>query len=115
MEVDMPSRTAIATGSACLLLAVAVTAAARTPRPELAADGSAGLHARYGTPVAMGNGHARTFILAQRSGPATAGAIALPSARRYAPAGFYPASYAIRWVEAAGEYRIALQGLRWRD
>ena len=57
----------------------------------------------------------RAFILAQRSGPATAGTIAVPPAKRYAPAGFYPASYGIRWDEAAGEYRIALQGLNWRD
>jgi len=57
----------------------------------------------------------RAFILAQRSGPATAGTIAVPPAKRYAPAGFYPASYGIRWDEAAGEYRIALQGLSWRD
>jgi hypothetical protein len=57
----------------------------------------------------------RAFILAQRSGPAAAGTIAVPPARRYAPAGFYPASYGIRWDEAAGEYRIALQGLSWRD
>jgi hypothetical protein len=57
----------------------------------------------------------RAFILAQRSGPATAGAIALPPARRYAPAGFYPASYGVRCEEAAGEYRIALQELSWRD
>lgn len=56
----------------------------------------------------------RDFILAQRSGPATAAAIAVPPARRYAPAGFYPASYGIRWDAAAGEYRIALQGLTWQ-
>jgi hypothetical protein len=57
----------------------------------------------------------RAFILAQRSGPATAQAIPLPAARRYAPAGFYPVSYGIRWDETAGEYRIALQGLTRRD
>ena len=57
----------------------------------------------------------RDFILAQRTGPASAGAIALPSAQRYVPAGFYPASYGIRWDEASGEFRIALQGLSWRD
>jgi hypothetical protein len=57
----------------------------------------------------------RAFILAQRSGPATAEAIPLPAARRYVPAGFYPVSYGIRWDEAAGEYRIALQGLTRRD
>jgi hypothetical protein len=57
----------------------------------------------------------RAFILAQRTGPASAREIALPPAGRYAPAGFYPASYGIRWEEAAGEYRIALQGLSWRN
>ena len=57
----------------------------------------------------------RDFILAQRSGPATAETIALPQSKRYVPAGFYPDSYGIRWDEAAGEYRIALQGLTWRD
>jgi hypothetical protein len=57
----------------------------------------------------------RAFILAQRSGPASAGTIAVPPARRYAPAGFYPASYGIRWDEAAGDYRFALQGLNRRD
>jgi hypothetical protein len=57
----------------------------------------------------------RSFILAQRSEPAAGGPIALPPAKRYTPAGFYPASYQIRWIEAAGEYRIALQALRWRD
>jgi len=57
----------------------------------------------------------RAFILTQRSSPDTAGTIAVPPARRYAPAGFYPASYGIRWEESAGEFRIALQGLSWRD
>lgn len=57
----------------------------------------------------------RDFILAQRTGPASAGSIALPQARRYVPAGFYPETYGITWNEAAGEYRIALQGLSWRE
>jgi hypothetical protein len=57
----------------------------------------------------------RDFILAQRSGPATAVAIPVPAAKRYAPAGYYPVSYGIRWDAAAGEYRIALQGLTRRD
>jgi hypothetical protein len=57
----------------------------------------------------------RDFILAQRTGPATAGAVALPQAQRYAPAGYYPVSYGIRWDEAAGEYWIALQGLTRRE
>ena len=57
----------------------------------------------------------RDFILAQRSGLATAERIALPAAQRYVPAGYYPASYGIKWDEAAGEYRIALQELSVRD
>ena len=58
----------------------------------------------------------RDFILAQRSGgPATATRIAVPPAKRYAPAGFYPESYGITWNEDAGEYRIALQGLTRRN
>jgi hypothetical protein len=57
----------------------------------------------------------RDFILAQRSGPATATDIVVPPARRYATAGFYPETYGIRWDEAAGEYRIALQKLAWRE
>lgn len=57
----------------------------------------------------------RDFILAQRSGPATATAIAVPPAKRYEPAGFYPESYGITWNESAGEYRIALQRLTRRD
>jgi uncharacterized protein len=57
----------------------------------------------------------RDFILAQRSGPATAGEIAVPQSKRYAAAGYYPTSYGIRWDEAAGEYRIALQKLTWQD
>ncbi len=57
----------------------------------------------------------RDFILAQRSGPATAREIPVPQAKRYAPAGYYPVSYGVRWDEAAGEYRIALQGLTRRD
>jgi hypothetical protein len=57
----------------------------------------------------------RDFILAQRTGPASADSIALPLAKRYVPAGYYPVSYAVRWDAAAGEYRIALQGLTPRD
>lgn len=55
------------------------------------------------------------FILAQRTGPATAEAIPVPPSKRYAPAGYYPVSYGIRWDDASGEYRIALQGLTRRD
>lgn len=35
-------------------------------------------------------------------------------AQRYEPAGFYPASYEIRWDEGAAEYRVALTELTWR-
>jgi hypothetical protein len=56
----------------------------------------------------------RDFILAQRADSA-AGSIPLPQAKRYAPAGYYPESYGIRWDAEVGEYRIALQGLSWRD
>ena len=56
----------------------------------------------------------RDFILGQRSGTAAA-RIELPAAKRYVPAGYYPATYGIKWDEAAGEYRIALQELSWRE
>ena len=54
----------------------------------------------------------RAFIMAQRTGPATARAIPLAQAKRYVPAGFYASSYGITWNETAGEYRIALQGMK---
>jgi len=57
----------------------------------------------------------RDFILAQRTGPATADSIPLPLAQRYVPAGYYPVSYAVRWDSKAREYRIALTGLTPRD
>ena len=57
----------------------------------------------------------RDFILAQRTGAATAAAIPVPAAKRYVPAGFYAASYGIKWDKAAKEYRIALQGLTARN
>jgi hypothetical protein len=57
----------------------------------------------------------RDFILAQRSGASAAARIELPAAKRYVPAGYYPATYGIKWDEAAGEYRIALQELSWRE
>ena len=57
----------------------------------------------------------RDFILAQRTGPASADSIPLPLAQRYVPAGYYPVSYAVRWDAAAREYRVALQGLTPRD
>jgi hypothetical protein len=56
----------------------------------------------------------RDFILAQRDS-ASARSIALPPARRYATAGYYPDSYGITWDAAAQEYRIALKGLSWKN
>jgi hypothetical protein len=34
-------------------------------------------------------------------------------AERYDPAGYYPASYVVRWEGAASEYRVALSDLAW--
>lgn len=53
----------------------------------------------------------RDFILGQRYGQPTARSIPVPAAKRYTPAGVYPASYGIIWDEGAREYRIALMGL----
>jgi len=36
-------------------------------------------------------------------------------AERYDPAGYYPAAYEIRWDEGAGEYRVSLTELAWRE
>jgi hypothetical protein len=36
-------------------------------------------------------------------------------AERYDPAGYYPASYEIRWDEGSGEFRVALTDLAWRE
>lgn len=41
--------------------------------------------------------------------------LSIAVAERYDPAGFYPASYSLRWDEAAGEHRIALTDLAWRE
>jgi hypothetical protein len=57
----------------------------------------------------------RDFILSRRTDAAPADSIALPLAKRYVPAGYYPVSYAVRWDAATHEYRIALQGLTPRN
>ena len=57
----------------------------------------------------------REFILAQRADSSTVRSIPVPPSKRYAPAGFYPASYEIVWDAGAREYRIALTGLARRD
>jgi hypothetical protein len=60
LEQAMPSRTSLAIRSVVLLVAAALTAAAvRGARPDTAA----GLRARYGAPVAMGSGQARTYVV----------------------------------------------------
>ena len=57
----------------------------------------------------------RDFIVAGRADTSTVRSFAVPAAQRYAPAGFYPASYEIAWDAGAREYRIALTGLSRRD
>ena len=65
-EQAMPSRTSLATRSVLLLVAAALTAAAvRGARP---APAGAGLLARYGAPVTLGNGQARTYVMVDARG-----------------------------------------------
>jgi hypothetical protein len=39
----------------------------------------------------------------------------LPVATKYSPAGLYPAAYAVRWVEDAKVWRVALSELTQRN
>ncbi|HEU4697544.1 MAG TPA: DUF5602 domain-containing protein [Gemmatimonadales bacterium] len=39
----------------------------------------------------------------------------IPTAQRYAPAGYYPSGYRVTWDAQAKEYRVALTGMAWRD
>lgn len=55
----------------------------------------------------------REFILAQRGTPSKT--IPVSPSRRYTPAGFYMSGYRVSYDKQAGEYRIALTGLRRRD
>lgn len=60
----------------------------------------------------------RDYILAKREArdPAVRNeVIPLPVAKRYQPAGYYPAAYRIAWDGKAGEYRVALTELAHRD
>jgi hypothetical protein len=55
----------------------------------------------------------RDFILARRG--AASASFAVPASQRYTPAGFYMNGYRVSHDPKAGEYRIALTGLRRRD
>jgi hypothetical protein len=57
----------------------------------------------------------RDFILAHRDSITAGTSIPVPAAERYVPAGFYMDSYRVSFDRAAGEYRVALTGLAWRD
>jgi hypothetical protein len=57
----------------------------------------------------------RDFILAHRDSITGGTTIPVPAAGRYVPAGFYMDSYRVSFDRAAGEYRVALTGLAWRE
>jgi hypothetical protein len=47
--------------------------------------------------------------------PGGAVSIAVPTAKRYVPAGYYQNGYPVGYDAQAKEYRIALTGLGWRN
>jgi len=53
----------------------------------------------------------RAFILGLRDGASAEAAYAVPSARRYEPAGLYPSGYRVSWDAGRREFHIALTGL----
>jgi hypothetical protein len=57
----------------------------------------------------------RDFILAHRDSISGGTSIPVPASDRYVPAGFYMDSYRVSFDRAAGEYRVALTGLAWRE
>jgi hypothetical protein len=57
----------------------------------------------------------RDFILAHRDSITGGTTIPVPASARYAPAGFYMDSYRVSFDRAAGEYRVALTGLAWKE
>ena len=57
----------------------------------------------------------RDFILAHRDSITGGTSIPVPASARYAPAGFYMDSYRVSFDRAAGEYRVALTGLAWKE
>ncbi len=78
------------------------------------------------SPELNGNTFTRTFIFGSWDGQVifaepmitkayleakTDSTFALPTASRYAKAGYHPASYRVRWDEASREYRVSLTGL----
>ena len=75
----MPVPSPCASRSALLLVTVAMTvAAARIARvPAGDSIAAAGLHTRYGAAVALGDGQARTYVVAD-GGPATRSRSASP-------------------------------------
>jgi Domain of unknown function (DUF5602) len=57
----------------------------------------------------------RDFILAHRDSITGGTTIPVPASARYAPAGFYMDSYRVSFDRSAGEYRVALTGLAWKE
>ena len=57
----------------------------------------------------------RDFILAHRDSISGGTTIPVPASARYAPAGFYMGSYGGASIGPAGEYRVALTGLAWKE
>jgi hypothetical protein len=57
----------------------------------------------------------RDFILAHRDSIAGGTSISVPASARYAPAGLYMDSYRVSFDRSAGEYRVALTGLAWKE
>jgi Domain of unknown function (DUF5602) len=57
----------------------------------------------------------RDFILAHRDSISGGTTIPVPASTRYAPAGFYMDSYRVSFDRSAGEYRVALTGLAWKE
>lgn len=57
----------------------------------------------------------RDFILAHRDRLDGGTRIPVAASAKYVPAGFYMDSYRVGFDRAAGEYRVALTGLAWRE
>ena len=57
----------------------------------------------------------RDFLLAHRDSIPGGTTIPVPASARYTPAGFYMDSYRVSFDRSAGEYRVALTGLAWKE
>ena len=57
----------------------------------------------------------RELIMAQRESADGGVSIAVLTAKRYVPAGYYPNGYRVGYDAQAKEYRIALTSLGWRN